>query len=358
MKDYFYKLATDQIDTFGARLAKKILWLLSLLYGLGVRFLALCYHRNFLKRHRLNAVVISVGNLTWGGVGKTPFVEFVARYLCREKMKTVILSRGYMSEKKTADASFSDEVTLLQRLLPEVPVLMGRDRVKTGREAVKSFSVETIVLDDGFQHWRLFRDFDIVLVDVTQGFGNGHLIPRGILREPLKSLKRADVILLTKTNLVPSKRIEELEQQLLSFHPEVFIAQSIHEPLGFENLLTHYIYVDPLFLKGKKVCSFCSIGDPASFQKILLNLGANVMKNFPFLDHHVYTSSDIRLIADYAKQEGIEFFVTTEKDSVKLDDFLSTLGNVCPVLSLKIQIKLIRGETELLNRLRKVCNRK
>jgi tetraacyldisaccharide 4'-kinase len=234
MRKFLYYLATDRYKGFFFGIFKSFLWILSLIYGLIVRLLVLFYRG---RRYRLDCKVISVGNITVGGTGKTSLVEWICRYLKKQGHRVAILSRGY--KRETPNLKFQipnyetmgDEPYMLQMRLEGIPVIVDADRIRAGRRAVNIFKADTVILDDGFQQWRIAKDLEIVTIDATRPFGNGQLLPRGILREPLSSLARADILVLTKTNL--SHKTSGIREALYSWSPKASVFESSHEPAGF-----------------------------------------------------------------------------------------------------------------------------
>jgi tetraacyldisaccharide 4'-kinase len=257
--------------------------------------------------------VISVGNLTVGGTGKTPCVEMVAR-ICRDEfdLVTVILSRGYGSERGP-----NDEALVLEANLPDVPHLQGADRVALARTAIEELEAEVLILDDGFQHRRLGRDLDLVLIDATDPWGGGSLLPRGLLREPAWGLRRAAQVLLTRCDLVPAERIEALERQVRRLAPGISVGRTVHAPLG---LIAADESTGPTTdLVGKPILGVCGIGNPDGFYATLRHLGADVRDLATFPDHHAYSRQDVDTLIERAgllPREG--WVVTTQKDLVKL----------------------------------------
>ena len=300
------------------------LYFLSILYGIGVRLRFLLYCIGVFKAHRLDCKVISVGNITIGGSGKTPMAIYLAKRLLERGKKAVILSRGYRGKIKNVGVvsdgenillypeDAGDEPYLMAVKLKTVPVIVGRDRYRAGMYAVERFKPDIIILDDGFQHIRLHRDMDIALIDLRRGFGNGHLFPMGILREPLSGLRRASFFMVKGNELQSANckvQIANLKKQnkpIISFN---------YKPQAVINLLDNSRYnVDTL--KGKKVAALSGIADPKSFSETLKELGAIVIKEIVYPDHHFYTSDDLKNIKDTASEA--EIIVTTEKDGVKL----------------------------------------
>lgn len=352
MREYFYRLATDQENTPFAKIIKVFLLWLSFFYGLAVKAVSWGYKNNLIKSCTLPRKVISVGNITLGGAGKTPFVEFLVGVLKEKNIKSVILSRGYGAHNPDGA---SDEVLLLRGSLAGVPVIVGRDRVASGLQALKDHAANVVVLDDGFQHWRLKRDLDIVLIDATQPFGNGELIPRGILREPLSSLRRAHVFVLTKTNW--AKDTFKLKQHLSKINPPCPIVEAIHEPIGLSDLLDNNQPRPLSLLNGKSACAFCGIADPKSFERILQDLGVEVARIFSFMDHHRYTQQDTAAIIQFCKASHLEWVVTTQKDAAKLSPFLNDFRRPLNLLSVQIKIRILRGNDELFTRISSLWDR-
>ena len=345
MREYLYRLATDKEKGFAAAFFGAFLMLLSYFYALAVWAILLLYRIKIFKTHTLPVPVISVGNITLGGVGKTPMVQFIARYLKEKGIKPVILTRGYMGEGVKAE---SDEAALLSESLGGIPVVVGANRVKMARKVLKKYSPDVFILDDGFQHWRLARNLDIVLVDAARPFGNGWLLPRGILREPRSSLRRAGMIVLTKTDLA-EKNLAALEEKIKDFNSLCPVIETVHRPVSLKDFAQNKA-VELSFLKGKTVAALSSIGDPVSFEKLLKSCGAAVKKHFAFPDHHVFTEKDLALAADFCKEERIDVFIVTEKDAVKLKALLPRSSGV-KFLSLPIKIEITEGEDEFFKRI-------
>lgn len=351
MKKYLYQLATDQRKGIFAVLIQSVFLLLSWVYGGAVWLILFFYRINVLPRHVLPKPVICVGNMTLGGVGKTPFVQFLVRVFKAEKLKPAVLIRGYMDQK-----GISDEAVMLQESLEGVVVAVGKDRVKTAREAFQEDPVDVFILDDGFQHWRLKRDLDIVLIDAANPFGNGRLIPRGILREPVASLKRAGIIVLTKTDS-KAANVALLREKLKKINPDCPVIETVHKPVSLHDVRNHNSGIDLSALRAKAVCSFCGIGDPKSFQDLLIQLGADLKRNFDFMDHHVYTREDVDGIIKYCRDNNVSTIITTQKDAVKVGSFAYRLGKDLSLFSLEIAIEIVKGKDEFLQRIHRVLSR-
>ncbi len=300
------------------------------------------WRKGIFRTRALNVRVISVGNITWGGTGKTPAVAVIAKELLKNGSRPAILIRGYGN----------DEKDLLSGLVPEVPVVAGRDRVKTGKTAIARHAIDTILLDDGFQHRRLKRDLDIVCIDSTDPFGNRCVVPAGSMREGLGSLKRAGVFLLTKVDL--AQDTARLEERLKKINPSALIVRSIHAP-GYFYKLSNEQLVDIGSLKDKRVALLSAIGSPVSFEKTISKLGLKIKKHFIFRDHHSYNEKDLREIKNYCCKNNIVMIITTEKDAVKLKALSHQLSAVS-FLVLHIELKIIDNEQGLYNRLTGISN--
>jgi tetraacyldisaccharide 4'-kinase len=291
-----------------------LLWPLTLPYGGVSRLRARAYQTGILTQRHLNGVVISVGNLTTGGTGKTPMVLWVAERLHSEGKRVGILTRGYRGEpiaKDSADGSAggwtSDEVQLLAaRLGEKVEFGVGADRFARGQELARR-GVAWFVLDDAFQHQQLARDVDIVMIDATNPFGGGHLLPVGRLREPKTALARADVIVITRSNHSPAVEAairRETSAPIFYAHAEL---KSVSAP--FHPHLTEYD------AREKKLFAFCGIGNPAAFIADLRDWGFQIAGHRFFPDHHRYSREDVRAIEAAARAVGAEGVICTEKDS-------------------------------------------
>lgn len=357
------------------------------LQGLSWLFSGIAQSRLFLYRKRilhdqpLGCLVVVVGNLTVGGTGKTPVVEKFARALRDRGRKVAILSRGYKSKKvplwqklwwnlthaeKPAPRIVSDGTTvlldseqagdepyMLARNLPGVVVLVDKNRVHAGEFAIKKFGCDTLVLDDGFQYLPLKGRLNLLLVDKTNPFGNGHLLPRGILREPIKHLKRASYVFLTKSNGV---RDPELERLITEHNPEADIIECAHKP----QYLRRFGLADGApgsreeltFLKGRRVFAFSGIATPESFEKFLRDLGALIVGRERFLDHYRFDSEDIAALFEMAKKEGAECLVTTEKDAVRIAENLEC---PLPLYYLRLEIEILRGASDFDEAVGRIC---
>ncbi len=265
---------------------------------------------------KVNARVISVGNITWGGTGKTPLVAKLAKDLSHYGKKVAILIRGYGQ----------DEVDELRKKLPNVPVIVGRDRVKSAREAIQKHGAEILILDDGFQHLRLHRDLDIVNINSTQPFGPGGLLPLGTLREPLEHLSRAQLFILTKSD-IGSKNLHWIHQKIQSVKTNAVIFEAVHRPMRIVDPLRNR-WISFGEMKGRKMAAISGIADPHSFEKSVENLGAEILFAARFDDHHPYTESEVDAFTKRSKELGAKDVITTEKDFFRLEPVLKKRGSL------------------------------
>jgi tetraacyldisaccharide 4'-kinase len=339
------------------------------------------YQHRILHDQPLGCLVVVVGNLTVGGTGKTPVVEKFARALRDRGRKVAILSRGYKSKRPpvwrrwwtafthaeepppriVSDGTrvllesdeAGDEPYMLACNLPGVIVLVDKNRVKAGAYAIKKFGCDTLVLDDGFQYLPLKGRLNLLLVDKTNPFGNGHLLPRGILREPIKHLRRASYVFLTKSN---GERDPELERTIQEHNPGVDVIECAHRPQYLQRFGVAAGAPgarEPLsFLKGRRAFAFSGIATPESFEKFLRDLGALLVGRERFLDHYRYGDEDLAELFAQAQRERAECLVTTEKDAVRL-----SAGYPCPLplYYLRLEIEILRGAADFDEAVGRIC---
>lgn len=311
------------------------LLIISRIYGILVRMHHFFYKVNLLKRYNSEIPVASVGNITLGGTGKTPFAIMLAERLAQKDRKVSILIRGYGE----------DEWKMLEDKLEKkgIKVLVGRDRVKSAKKAEKN-GIEILILDDGFQHWPLKRDLEIVLIDSTNPFGNGFLFPRGILREPLDNLKRADIIVLSKVDK-GENNISMVTDEVQKIAPGKRIVKVFHRPKNLLDIREGQ-EVNPAFINNKKVCLVSAICDASYFRYTVEKTGASVGLEFIFPDHYPYRMRDLERIFKECEKKKIDTIITTEKDAVKLKDLtLSEKGS--RIFALGIELEVVQGEEEL-----------
>lgn len=365
----------------GATIYGAFLQSLSWLFSGAVQLRYFLYRKRVLQDTPLGCLVVVVGNLTTGGTGKTPVVEKFARALRDRGRRVAILSRGYKSKappkwkkwwyaishteepppRVVSDGrsvfldseQAGDEPFMLARNLPGVVVLVDKNRVKAGTYAIRRFGCDTLVLDDGMQYLPLKGSMNLMLVDKTNPFGNGHLLPRGVLREPIKHLKRANYIFLTKSNGLPDT---ELESLIKRHNPEVDIIECAHRPkflcrIG-EKPENESARLPLEHLRTRKIGAFSGIATPESFEKFLGDLGAVLVMRERFLDHYRFTDEDLDAVFSEAVQEGAEFVVTTEKDAVRIDP---NRHFPLPVFYLRLEIEIIRGASDFDEAVSRMC---
>ena len=331
------------------RLLASLLLAASWLFGLVARLRAFLYARGILSSGSLPSRVVSVGNLTVGGSGKTPMVLHLARRCSDLGLRAVVLSRGYRGthektgmivsdgERMVASArAAGDEPYMIAKSLPRTPVIVGRDRVEMGGVACRRFAPDLVLLDDGFQHLRLRRDRDILLVDGSDGFGNGRLLPRGPLREPLTALRRADVVVITKIR--DRRAVRPLETQIRKIRPDVEILHASFRPDTLVDLADGACRnLDAL--EGQSVIAVSGIVNPGYFEYLLSMTGANVTGRLEQPDHHAYTEADLRSLMALTGRGA--WIVTTEKDAAKMEGPSWKPGEI---FALRVAMEIEEGE--------------
>ena len=329
------------------------------------------YDLGILRRFPLGCQVISIGNVTAGGTGKTPVTEKFARELTASGRKVAILSRGYRRKEapwwKRAftqviepplvvsdgrqvlldSETGGDEPYMLARNLPGVVVLVDKDRVKSGRYAIRKFGCDVLVLDDGFQYRRLRHTHEIVLVDSTNPFSNGHLLPRGTLREPAAHIRRADFIFITKSN----GDTEILRAKIKKLNPKAEITECRHSPRYFKNAYsTDEIPLEAV--RGRKVVALSGIASPQSFENSIQKMGASILARERFSDHYRYRPQEILDIVNNADELGADYILTTEKDAVRLPHLESPK---VPVYYMRMEIEILEGHENFRECVKRVC---
>ncbi len=361
-----------------AALLRVILYSLSKVFTVAVKTRRFLYNFRILRDSTLGVQVIAIGNLTAGGTGKTPVVEKFARELQDAGRKVAILSRGYRSKppplyervinklllreditppKVVSDGksllldseSAGDEPYMLASNLRDVVVLVDKDRVKAGRFAIDKYSCDTLLLDDGFQYWKLKgRRQDVVLIDRQQPFGNnGKLLPRGTLREPPSHLSRANIIFITKSD----GNTEELRGTIAKYNPEASVIECVHSPLYFEDVFTgEREGLD--FLNGRKIAALSGIALPASFEESLMDLGADLVYTKRFVDHHRFSQQEVLNVINRGKTRQADFIVTTQKDAVR---FPKIDRRDLPLYFMRVEIKILKGAKNFQDCVRQIC---
>ena len=345
MKRFLLSILNGERNDGVAVLVRIPLLLVSIFYGFAVKCILLGYQYGWFKKRKLPVPVVSIGNLTVGGVGKTPMCIFLAKMLTARNVKPLVLTRGYSPGLCKEELGESDEVQLLREALGDVPVVSGSNRYKSGLMAMAEYKPEVVLLDDGFQHWKLYRDLDILLIDCTNPFGNGFLLPAGILREYSTAISRAGLIILTKAD---RGNVLELRKQIDLFYSGISIAEAVHRPVSLTDIFTSQEI--PLKKIQAPVVGFCGIGDPLSFKALLISVGSDVKEFIPYMDHHDYQINDMIKIRKHCEHVGVKTIVTTKKDAVKLMAF-KDLWLGYNLYSLNIQIEITKGLDEIRRKL-------
>ncbi len=362
----------DQNQPGMVRLLLVFLWCLSKVFQFVVRLRYVFYDIGVLRRFPLGCQVISIGNVTAGGTGKTPVTEIFARELTKAGRKVAILSRGYRRKEApwwqrifkniiekpvvVSDgrqilvdaATGGDEPYMLAANLPGVCVLVDRNRVKSGRYAISHFGCDTLLLDDGFQYQRLKHSHEVVLVDSTNPIGNGHMLPRGILREPAKHLKRADVVFITKCSGDQS----DVRRLVQRYNPRAEIIECRHAPRLLKDVWSREEL--PLeWLKGKTLTTLSGIAVPQGFENSLRKLGARVIWCERYADHHRYDASEIIFALNKTADMHAEALITTEKDAVRFPRLEKT---PVPCYYLRVDIEIMSGAENFAAAVHHICN--
>jgi len=312
---------------------KGVLKVLSWIYTGCITIVDLLYRTGRRKEHKVRVPVISVGNITLGGTGKTPFIIFLADNFLARGFKPAVLTRGYGN----------DENRMLRDELEGVSVFSGQDRVKNALAALENGN-NIILLDDGFQHRRIFRDLNILLLDAAYPFGNGFIFPRGILREPISAIKRADMIVLTKTDEIDEYAKEIIIKKIEGIVPGKPVVMTQHNVSYLKDVTGAIYSADSLFLK--KVCIFSGIADPDYFGFLVKEKKANIAVRYDYPDHHVYSQRNINIIYKKCIENNIEKIITTSKDFIKIKDLdVSMIEDKLFIMNIAIDI--VAGKEKL-----------
>ena len=333
-EDDFHRLIGGESRGLGASAARLGLGAASVVYRAGVAARNFVFDHEWRTIHRSTVPVVSVGNLTLGGTGKTPTVEWVARWYRERGIRVALLSRGY-----GRDGAVNDEALVLEENLPDVPHLQDPDRVRIASVAVEELDSQILVLDDGFQHRRLARDLDIVLIDALDPFGFDRLFPRGRLREPVSSLRRAGLVLISRADQVDGSTLLAIRNRAeRATRGPIRWVQTRHAPLA---LIGGPDGPEPVGSLGERaVAAFCGIGNPDAFRKTVERLKPRSLTLRSFPDHHLYSAADVADLANWARGLGADLLLTTQKDLVKLR--AESLAAV-PLRALKIGLEVMEG---------------
>ena len=379
IETFFLQVILEERRDKTAAVARFLLFFVSKAFLVVVKLRRFLYDVRLLRDSTLGIQVIAIGNLTVGGTGKTPVVEKFARELQNQGRKVAILSRGYRSKpppltKRLLDRillrsdttpprvvsdgksllldseTSGDEPYMLASNLRDVVVLVDKDRVKSGRYAIEKFGCDTLLLDDGFQYWKLAgRRRDIVLIDCQAPFGNEFLLPRGTLREPPTHLLRAGTIFITKSD----GKTGALRARIARLNPSAGIIECIHHPLYLEDVFTgEQAQLD--YLKGRKVAAFSGIAQPESFENSLVALGAELVYSKRFADHHRFTQQEVLNAVNRSKKRQATAIITTQKDAVR---FPKIDRRDLPICFMRVEIKIVTGAKDFNDCVRQICFR-
>jgi tetraacyldisaccharide 4'-kinase len=360
-----------------AMLLRALLYALSFIYERLVQLRLFLYRKRVFREHTLGCLVISIGNLTVGGTGKTPIVEKFARAMRAGGRRVAILSRGYKSVPRRAPKKWwqrlgrkkdpvlprvvsdgktllldsltaGDEPYMLANNLKDVIVLVDKDRVKSGLFAIKELKADTLLLDDGLQYLHLKHRLDIVLIDKQAPFGNEHLLPRGTLREPPRNLRRASYIFITKSTGEPN---DQLIKRIRRYNRTAEIIECAHQPLHLQDVLTgEQIPLERL--RDTYIGSICGIAAPESFEGGLQKLGARLELSKRYTDHHRYTEAELNSFINRCVRRDLEMIVTTEKDAVRFPRLTKT---DVPIYFLRVEIEILSGHESWEHCVARIC---
>ncbi|MBN2190122.1 MAG: tetraacyldisaccharide 4'-kinase [Candidatus Aureabacteria bacterium] len=374
---YVISVITREREDLSARCFLNVLSFLSRIFSFIVQIRLFLYKHRILRRKTLGCMTISIGNLTVGGTGKTPIVEMFARSLEAEGRKVAILSRGYRSASKSVIVRFmdfifknkmkyepkivsdgrsilldslhaGDEPYMLAKNVKNAIVLVDKNRVKSGAFAIEKYSVDTLLLDDGFQYLPLDRRYDVVLIDATSPFGNEKMLPRGELRETVNNLKRANIVFITKAG---GKDISILKSKIRTINPKAEIIICVHKPLYFEEVYSGN-KKDIGFIDSKRIVTLSAIAKPKGFEIALEEIGAQVILSHRFMDHHRFSQQEIINVINDAINNDAEAVVTTEKDSVR---FPYVSGVEIPIYFLRVKIEIMEGAKDFHDCVSRIC---
>lgn len=373
---YLYKLVHGEEPGILAVFLLGLLRIFSVIYGLGVRIKLYLYKYGVLEQHKLDCQVISLGNITVGGTGKTPTAQRLATIIRDMGYRVVILNRGYRAgwdgqvglvsdgnKIYMTVTEAGDEAYLLAKSLPGIPVVIGKNRIITGEYAVKQLKAEVIILDDGYQHWQLARDLDIVLIDALNMFGNNFLLPRGTLREPLSNLARAQAFLLTKVDQSKDDARDVIHNTLARYNEKALVVESIHQPKCFVEIEEWYkglriTNVALETIRNQKVMALSAIGNPSSFEQTILDIGVAEVCGVRYADHHDYTMAEMQEIMQRGVEENAYALITTEKDAVKIPAEFIHSDRQLPLYVLSIEVHFTEGYEDLMELIKKVAEQK
>ena len=379
LEQYFLTIIVGKSRRPNDALIRAVLFFGSRFYRMAVQFRLWMYDKRIFRNRSIGCLVISIGNLTCGGTGKTPVVEVFARTLSQYGRRVAILSRGYRSKERSLlmklrqkfssrrkeippkivsdgknlllDSAFAgDEPFMLASNLRSVVVLVDKDRVKSGLYAIEEFETDTLILDDGFQYLDLKPHINIMLIDSTDPFGNHHVLPRGILREPIKNLRRADYIFLTKSN--GGNHLRHFKAFVRKHNRRAEIIECCHKPKYLEEVYVRDSRQPLELLKGRRIAALSGIAKPESFEGFLRGFGADIVYSEHYADHHRYRQQEIIDFINGAKKAGADTVITTEKDAVRMPRLDR---RDIPMYFLRIEIDILSGQESFDQCITRIC---
>ena len=348
MKEYLLLIAAGKKKDAQSRALGIFLYFLSLIYS-GILTLRLFVYRlGIMPVRRHDIKVISVGNITVGGTGKTPLVERISEYLLQKKKRVAIISRGYKGIQGR-QGFIADEPQMLKNRFPEAQVIINKDRHAALKTAEHEIGCEVAVLDDAFQNLKIEKDLDIVCIDCLTPFGFGYILPRGLLRVPFCYLGNAQVFVLTHTDQAPEK-VEDIISKLRRYNKTAEIFKSRHVPEFLYNI-NKAEKRELSIVKDKKVALLCAIAKPKLFEKTVEGLGAQIAENFYFEDHHVFTDAELNSVIARCLELKVRSLITTAKDEPRIKAVLKDKQLAVEILVLKIKLEVEKNEGRFLERI-------
>lgn len=322
IENFHRRLISGRISGPAGWVLRFLLAVVSVFYGLAIRLRNGLYRRGVLKIRRVEVPVISIGNLTTGGTGKTPLVIWTVRRLLDRGLRCAVLTRGY----KTRPGTISDEPAILAKSCGGADIVVDPDRIRGAHKAIERFGAQVLVMDDGFQHRRLARDLDILAVDATCPFGFGKILPAGLLREPVSALRRADAVVITRYDQVSAEKLNELTEKIRYYAPAIPIALAAHINPFVKIHRGPELPLDGI--RERKILAFCGVGNPEAFFRRLDMHGFDVIVKRVFGDHYPYRERDVADILQHARLAGADLILTTQKDWVKTALFFEKISPI------------------------------
>ena len=347
---FWRNLIVSKNPSFGHKVLRSILKVLSCFYGFAVALRNWFYDKSIRKPVKVSAAVVSIGNITTGGTGKTPLVAWLCNYFTDRNIKTAVLTRGY----KVKNSDFADEPAMLAKAAPKAIVIVNPNRTAGAKKAIREHNAKLLIMDDGFQHRKLARDVNIVAVDATEPFGCEKILPAGLLREPLKSFKRADAVIITRINQSQPEKIDEIKSRISQIAPDIVFATAIHKPKSAK--LIKGSQIDFKELAEKRIYAFCGIGNPNAFFQTLSEMALNIVGKKVYNDHHKYCDADIMAIHEDAGYKQAQLVLTTQKDWIKtallcIDKF------EIPFAALSVELEFIDGQDKIIDLVNKAIEK-